>query len=256
LGLYSIREILPNNFDEIVRKIPKMGYSGVETDGFGTAREAANTFSTGFVGTTPKEAAKLFKELGLMVTSVHIFPPPLGKKFDLVKEVLSVLECKYIVSGFESEQFKTLKATQAACDEINACHKLCKANGISLMIHNHVAEYLEVEGTYPYKYLLSNTDPGVLFEIDTYWVRVAGCDPVKVVREIGKRAPFLHIKDGPGIHDKPNVAVGSGIMDFPGLIEASEGNAEWLIVEFDSCGTDILKAVEESSQFLHKIVKS
>jgi sugar phosphate isomerase/epimerase len=256
LGLYSIREILPGNFNEIVRMIPKMGYAGVETDGFGTASEDADTFSTGFVGTTPKEAASLFKGLGLTVTSVHIFPPPMGKKFDKVKETLELLDCKVIVSGFDSDQFKTLQATQVACDEINACYKLCKANGLTLMIHNHVAEYLEVEGTYPFRYLLANTDPEVLYEIDTYWVKVAGYDPAKAVKEVGRRAPFLHIKDGPGGHDEPNVAVGSGIMNFPGVMNASAENAEWLIVEFDSCGTDILKAVEESSHYLHKITKS
>ena len=256
LGLYSIRDILPANFDEIVRKIPEMGYAGVETDGFGSAREDADTLTAGFVGTTPQQAAKLFKDLGLTVTSVHIFPPPMGKKFDKVKETLELMDCNVIVSGFDSQQFKTLKGTQAACDEINACNKLCQANGLTLMIHNHVAEYLEVEGTYPYQYLLANTDPSVLYEIDTYWVKVAGYDPAKAVKEVGKRAPFLHIKDGPGGHDEPNLAVGSGIMDFPGVIAASGGNAEWLIVEFDSCATDILKAVEESSHYLHKIIKS
>jgi len=256
LGLYSIRDILPTNFDGIIRMVPGMGYCGVETDGFGTASEGADTFSSGFAGSTPGAAAQLFKDLNLAVTSVHIFPPPMGKKFDKVKAVLSLLGSQYVVSGFDHEQFATLKSTQAACDTINACQALCKANGLTLMIHNHVAEYLKVEGTYPYKYLLENTDPAVLFEIDTYWVKVAGYDPARAVKEIGKRAPFLHIKDGPGGHDQPNLAVGSGIMDFPAIMEAAEGNTEWLIVEFDSCGTDILKAVEESGHYLNGLVKS
>jgi sugar phosphate isomerase/epimerase len=125
LGLYSIRDILPTNFDEIVRKIPEMGYAGVETDGFGSASEDTDTFTAGFVGTTVKQAAKLFNDLGLTVTSAHIFPPPMGKKFGKVKEALELLDCKVIVSGFDSQQFKTRKCTQAACDEINACNNLC-----------------------------------------------------------------------------------------------------------------------------------
>jgi sugar phosphate isomerase/epimerase len=39
--------------------------------------------------------------------------------------------------------------------------------------------------------------PDIFFEIDTYWVKVAGQNPPEIVKKFGKRAPLLHIKDGP-----------------------------------------------------------
>ena len=86
--------------------------------------------------------------------------------------------------------------------------------------------------------------------MDTYWVAVAGVDPVTVLNEIGSRAHLLHLKDGPGIKGQPNVAVGQGVLDVPAILKACEGSADWVIVEFDRCATDIMIAVEESCQFL------
>ncbi len=241
LQLYSVRDRLPGDFEGTVRKIAQIGYAGVET--------------AGFPGTTPIKAANLFKDLGLKVSSSHNFPPPKGDKFAEIKQILSILDCRYLVSGFGRDQYKTLEATKVACDEINACNKLCQENGLTLSVHNHSWEYFEVEGTYPFRYLLEHTDPSVLFELDTYWVKCAGFDPVEAIGEIGKRIRLLHIKDGPAVKDKPNVAVGSGVMDIQSLIKAGKGNIEWLIVEFDRCETDILEAVEKSYQYLNGLLQ-
>jgi len=241
LQLYSVRDRLPGDFDETIKKIAKMGYAGVET--------------AGFPGTTPLKAANLFKDLGLVVSSSHNFPPPKGEKFEEIKKILSILDCKHLVSGFGRDQYKTLEATQMACDEINTCNKLCLDNGLTLSIHNHSWEYFEVEGTFPFRYLLEHTDPSVLFEVDTYWVKCAGFDPVVAIKEIGNRIRLLHVKDGPGVKDQPNLAVGNGVMDIKSLIEAGKNNVEWLIVEFDRCETDTLVAVEKSFQYLNGLIQ-
>jgi sugar phosphate isomerase/epimerase len=165
-------------------------------------------------------------------------------------DILAVLDCRTIVSGFGPDRFTTLDLTRKACDELNHAGALAQGYGLRLCVHNHWWEYLPVEGSYPYKVMLERLDPMIGFEVDTYWVKTAGCDPVAVVREMGKRAPFLHIKDGPAIREKPQVAVGDGVLDIPAIIKAGQGSTEWLIVEFDSCATDILTAVEKSYQYL------
>ena len=114
-----------------------------------------------------------------------------------------------------------------------------QTHGLRLCVHNHWWEYLAVEGSYPYKEMLERLDPMIGFEVDTYWVKTGGCDPAAVVKEMGKRAPLLHIKDGPAVREKPQVAVGDGALDFPAIIKAGQGTTEWLIVELDSCATDI-----------------
>ena len=59
LQLYSIRDVLSEDFESGIRRIAKMGYLGVEVSGnYGTF--------------TASDAAKLFTELGLTVPCVHI----------------------------------------------------------------------------------------------------------------------------------------------------------------------------------------
>jgi sugar phosphate isomerase/epimerase len=173
-----------------------------------------------------------------------------GKLFKEAQGILKEYNCRQIVSGYGPDKFVTLAEIKRICEEVNACNELCRAYGVKLAIHNHSHEYIPVEGVYPYQVMLENIEPEVSFEVDTYWVKVAGVDPVSVLKEMGSRARLLHMKDGPGVKGKPNVAVGQGVVDVPAIIKASQGNAEWLIVEFDRCATDMLKAVEESYQYL------
>ena len=236
LQLYSVRDILPGNFEGIIRQVAKMGFQGVETVGFKEVSAMA--------------AGNLFKEVGLAVTSIHSFPPPVGKKFQEALALLKAYNCKHIVSGYGPDKFINLAEINRICEEVNGCYELCRSYNVKLSIHNHSHEYIPVEGVYPYKIMLEKINPEVSFEVDTYWVQVAGVDPVSVVKEMGSRACLLHMKDGPGVRGQPNVAVGHGVVDVAGVLKASEGSAEWLIVEFDRSATDIMVAVEESYQYL------
>jgi sugar phosphate isomerase/epimerase len=236
LQLYSVRDLLPKDYEGTIRKIAAMGYTGVETDLTG--------------GSSRELAVRLFKELNLKVAALHIFPPPVGDKLKEAIETLALFRCDTIVSGFGPDRYTTLDATRKACDEINQASVGIFAAGLKFLIHNHWWEYLPVEGTYPYKIMLERLDPRIGFEVDTYWVKTGGVDPALVVKEMGKRAGLLHIKDGPAVRDVPMVAIGDGSLDFPGILKANQGVAKWLIVEFDWCATDILAAVEKSCRYL------
>ena len=78
--------------------------------------------------------------------------------------------------------------------------------------------------------ILRETRPSIQFELDTYWIQVAGQNPAAVVAEFGKQA-LLHIKDGPATRDGDMVAAGQGVVDIPAIIAAGGDNTDWLIVE-------------------------
>ncbi len=47
--------------------------------------------------------------------------------------------------------------------------------------------------------------------------------PAKILTDFGKRAPLLHIKDGPAIEGEKSyeqVPAGQAVMDFPSIIKA------------------------------------
>ena len=238
LQLYTVRTLLAADFDGVVAQVAAMGYAGVET--------------AGFPGTTPQAAAALFKRLGLKVVAVHA-PLPTGEMKGEGLETCAALECsQFIHSGTDRSALKTVDQVRRYSAMLNQINYQLQREGILLGVHNHWWEFEKAEDQWIYRILLENTDPSIFFELDTYWIKVAGFDPAAVVQEFGARAHLLHIKDGPGIKDQPNLALGEGVMNIPQVIQASI-YPEWLIVEMDECATDSLVAVKKSFDYLAKI---
>jgi sugar phosphate isomerase/epimerase len=141
----------------------------------------------------------------------------------------------------------------------NEAGKFAKANGLQFGLHNHWWEYRnKIDGRFVYEYLLEYLDPNIFFEVDTYWVKVAGQDPSAIVKKLGSRAPLLHIKDGPAKwndllpqdNPDPMTAVGKGTQNFPEIVKAANGNTEWMVVEMDKTSTDVFEALKESYDYL------
>ena len=139
---------------------------------------------------------------------------------------------------------------KATAHRFNEAADVCRQAGLTFGIHNHWWEFQEVEGALGYKHLLEDLDDDVLFQLDAYWVQTAGADPVPILRELGSRAPLVHVKDGPCDREKDMLALGEGVTDISGLIAAGADNVDWWIVELDRCETDMLEAVVKSYDFL------
>ncbi|HOU13321.1 MAG TPA: sugar phosphate isomerase/epimerase [Anaerolineae bacterium] len=236
LQLYSVREYAQQHgFEAAVRKVAAMGYVGVEP--------------AGFPGTTAEAAGKLFKELGLVAPSAHT-GLPLGDTKNEVLDAMRAIDCPRIITGKGPADFETLDKIKATCDLFNQANQVARENGMTFGIHNHWWEYIQVAGRYVYHVMLELLDPTIFFELDTYWIKTAGVDPAQVVREMGARAPFLHIKDGPCVKSEPMTAVGDGVVDVPAVVEAGEGHTAWLVVEIDRCAGDMMEAVAKSYSYL------
>jgi len=236
LQLYSVRENLASDFAGVMERIAEIGYVGVEP-----------IFR--LPGTTIPQAARLFSELRLQVPSVHV-PLPLGEDKSKVLDVMAAFGSKRIVSGKGPDSFETVQLIERTCDLFNEACAVAAENGMLFGIHNHWWEFQQVEGRYVYQVMLDCLDPAIFFEVDTYWVQTAGLDPTNVLKQLGRRAVLLHIKDGPAVKDELQVAVGEGLLDFPGIVQAAASAAEWLIVELDDCATPMLGAVERSYRYL------
>lgn len=231
--LYSLREAA--DFEESVRRVAAMGYAGVET--------------AGKYGVSPKSARALFDALGLQVAGAHS-PLPIGDNKNAVLDTMHDLGTAVIVCPWADPQhFRSLEGIQRFADQLNEADAVARDHGLRLIYHNHDFEFIPLpDGSLPHHHLQRLTAPTVGFEVDTYWVKVGGSDPVEVVRDLGARAPLLHIKDGHIDPRAPMLPIGDGAMDFPSIVAAA--SADWLIVEFDQCATDIFQAVEKSFRYL------
>ncbi len=234
IQLYTVRNLIAQTgFAPVVKQIADIGFVGVEP--------------AGFPGTDAAGAAKLFRELGLQSASGH-FPMPVGPHRNKVLDDARTIGAQYVISGFGPDDFKTPELIKKTCAAFNEAAANCAAAGLTFAIHNHWWEFQQVAGRYVYEHMLDHLQPNVMFEIDVYWVQTGGPHPAQIVKQFGRRAPLLHIKDGPCVTGQPMTAAGEGKVDFPAIAKVSV--ADWWVVELDECATDMLEAVRKSYRFL------
>ena len=235
LQLYTLRDAIAADFEGTVRKVADIGYLGVEP--------------AGFTGTTPQAAARLFEDLGLEVISAQL-PLPDGDDNQQAIEAAQALGISRWVSGLGPDNFSSRDQIAASCERFNKAGAFAREHGTSFGIHNHWWEFLEVEGRLVYQVIEEHVSPDIFFQIDAYWVQTAGQNPAAVMKELGSRAPLIHLKDGPCTRDTDMMALGEGITDFDAIVAAGADDTQWWIVELDRCATDMMEAVTTSLRYL------
>jgi sugar phosphate isomerase/epimerase len=235
--LYSLRDALSADFAGTLRRVADMGAAGVEF--------------AGIYGSSPADAAALCRELGLKICSAHL-PLPVGADRNSVLTTATALGIEFMVCPWmPPERFATLEGIEAVCADINLAVDTAEAQGLHVGYHNHDAEFRSLpDDSLVFDHMRRLLRPEVFFEVDIYWVTAAGVDPVAVVTSIKNRLPLLHVKDGSGAPGSAMLAAGEGIVPIPAVVNALGDAGEWLIVELDSCATDMFEAVEKSIGYL------
>jgi sugar phosphate isomerase/epimerase len=94
--------------------------------------------------------------------------------------------------------------------------------------------------------LIKETDPQyVAFEMDVFWVVHPGHDPVKWLEKYPGRWKLMHVKDMKkgtktgeftgGTDVKNDVAIGTGMMDWPAILKAAQkSGVEYYFIEDES----------------------
>ncbi|MEO1442182.1 MAG: sugar phosphate isomerase/epimerase, partial [Chloroflexota bacterium] len=179
LQLYTVRDALDADFEGTIRKIAEMGYTAVEAANFPD-------------GVTPQSAKTLFDSLNLTVSSAHS-QPPIGDNRNAALEKLDALGCQYMVIPWldPDPYFADLDGIKRACDLLNESNQVAQSAGLTLAYHNHWFEPAIFDGKSGLHHMLDYLDESIVFELDVYWVKVGGLDPVEVVKDLNPRMPLL-----------------------------------------------------------------
>jgi len=230
IQLYTVNADLMKDAAGTLKKISQIGYTEVETAGFG--KLSAAQFRT------------LLKDAGLRAPSAHLMfgMQDTGKLLDDAKTlgaeyaVSSILTAKTFEKGMQDviKSLNTMTAddfrrTAAKANEIG---QQAMAAGLKYAYHNHNFEFRDVGGGKTgYDILLHETDPSLVrFEADCGWMKVAGKDPVDYLTGHADRFAMLHIKDFKNIA-KPVTALmspdaptptelGRGSIDLKSIVDA------------------------------------
>lgn len=239
LQLYTVRDAMSNDPVRTLKKIASIGYSQIETANF------ENGKSYGFAGT---EFKRVLDDMGLKLISGHFSPKVFENSFEEALAFMVAAEQQYAVFPWLSnEQRMTISQYKAHAETLNKCGELAKSAGVTVCYHNHAFEFETLEGLLPINVLLKETDPNLVkFELDLYWVKKAGFDPIRFFKENEGLVPLWHVKDMDDTPDQFFTEVGEGVIDFKSIFAAKEvSGMKHFFVEQDQ-SIDPLQSIEKS----------
>lgn len=124
-------------------------------------------------------------------------------------------------------------------------------HGLTFCHHNHKDEYTLMEDRPGIDILLENVQPYCL-EIDTFWAKEAGCDPLALMEERKEHLRYVHLKDKKA-GAKKFCPIGEGAMDNLAIVKkAQELGIEYVIVDLDNSEDNIFEAAKKSLTWLQR----
>lgn len=205
---------------------------------------------------TPKEFLNFCREVGIKPIAGSVdfkaSDDDLKKSFDKINE----LKQEYVIvywPWYTGGPFK-LDDCKRSVDRLNELGPKAKASGLKLLWHNHDKEFHKMETGLPFDFIMQNTDPKLVkCEMDIYWVKKGGGDPLEMLKKYAGRIPILHVKDMAPGPEQDFSCPGSGIIDFkPIFKEAQKQGIEHYIVERDN-EPDGIGCLKSSGEYLKNI---
>lgn len=233
------RNLGEKDWQSMFRQTAEMGYSEIETGNY--------------LGDSPQSFIAFCREIGLKPIAGGIGlsdnPETIMQSIDR----LNAIEVKYAVSywpWFVGAPF-SLEDCKRSADALNKMGEICRSNGLTLCWHNHEHEFVSMEEGLPFDYLMENTDPDLVkCQLDIYWVKKGGADPLAVLKQYSGRYPILHVKDMAPGEEQDFECPGLGIIDWPSIFnESLDQDIQHYIVERDGA-EDGLACLKASAEFL------
>jgi sugar phosphate isomerase/epimerase len=247
LQLYSVRELLPKDFEGTLAKVRAAGYTEVEAAGY-YDRSAA-------------EFRKAMDNAGLHCVSTHHPLAVLKPRQDELIAYGHALGLEYIVCPSPMRRDPAAKGLlnlddwRWTADELNKIGEKVKAAGMIFGYHNHGPEFGVENGVVFFDELLRLTDPKlVYFELDCGWVASAGRNPVDYLSKTPERFPLLHVKDmvkgANGVYH--STVMGQGVVDYRPTLRAATSLKHYFI-EQEEFDIDIIEALRLDAVYMKKL---
>jgi sugar phosphate isomerase/epimerase len=221
-------------------------------DPLGTLQQirAAGYDSVEFAAPLDMDFASLaarMRDIALDCPSVHVGLADITGQPGRVLEVAKTLGCRFIVLPYVDPNDADWKAVVA---QAQTFARQAQGEGFRFCYHHHHFEFDDSRGFRPFDILVGESDPSLLFfELDVYWLKTAGQDPLAMIERMAGRVKLLHLKDA--LPDGNMTDVGSGTLDFPALIAAGDAaGVEYMFVEHDFPPKPYWPSVEASLAYL------
>jgi len=240
LQLYTLRNEMSRDFDGTLARVAELGFKEMEF--------------AGYFGRSPAQVRQTLDQNGMSSPAAHIQLQALQDDLEGEVERAAILGQKYIVVPILPESQRSIADYQRTANYLNVAGEMCKQFGIKMGYHNHNFEFVMTDGRLPYDVLLEETEVDLVdMELDLYWIRNAGVDPIPYFEKHPGRFTMLHVKD---MDEFGRMAVvGRGEINFVEIFGyADTAGFKHFFVEHDRPGRDGLASIAESIYTVRNIV--
>jgi sugar phosphate isomerase/epimerase len=250
--LYSFRKQMEKDVPGTLKQVREMGFRYVET--------------AGFYGMEVTAFKKLLDQNGLKATGTSADWEDLidSARLQTVIRNAKILGAPTVVCFWiphNGNDF-TIEDTKKAVEVFGKAGKVLAANKLTFLYHAHGFEFRPHENALLFDYLVQNTNPKhVNFEMDIYWIKNPGQDPVAWLKKYPNRWKAMHLKDKekgrPGNENGQtdvewNVTLGTGDQDLPAVLRRAYRNGiRYYYIEDESSRS--LEQAPESLAYLKRL---
>jgi len=250
LQLYSLRNEFKNDVPGTLAMIKEWKIKQIE--GGGTYNLSKDEFK------------KLLRQNNLQMVSYGAGFEELAKDPQTVINNAKAFGAKFVMCAWvphKGGEF-TMDDIKTAIDVFSKAGKLMYENGLKFCYHPHGYEFRPYENGTMFDYMVKNTNPKyVNYEMDVFWVRHPGQDPVALLKKYPDRFLMLHLKDrAPGTEgnqeghapDESNVVLGKGDVGIAAIMrEAKKLGIKYYFIEDES--PKAAEQIPQSLDFLGKL---
>lgn len=246
LQLYSLRNQFKTDVPGTLKLINDWGITNLE--GGGT------------YGLSMEEFQGLLTKNNLDVVSVGAGYEDLMNNVDKVIENAKAFDAKYVMCAWISHEDNVfdIAKTKEAVEVFNKAGKRLADEGITLAYHAHGYEFRPHDDGTLFDYMAKNAEH-FAFEMDVYWVKHGGEDPLALLNRYPDKFVLLHLKDmqhgvkgnDTGHEDvETNVVLGTGQVDIAGVVKRAKelGFVKYMFIE-DECSR-VVEQVPQSLTYL------
>lgn len=236
LHLHTVRNLLAEDFEGTLEAVARIGYREVEF--------------AGYHGRDPEDIRRTLVRAGLEAPAAHVSFRTMMSDWEKAIVAAHLIGHRYlVVESIPSNRRQTLSGYRRAAGLFNRAAATARVAGMGFAYHNHAFEFEPMDDRVPYDVLLEETDPDLVhLEMDPYWIRRGGRDPLEYVERYADRIRILILKDQ-GV-DGETTPVGEGTTDFrPILARSRESGIRHHFVQQDVPG-DALASARASHEHL------
>ena len=264
LQLYSVRTLLPSDYDGTLKKVENLGYREVE--------------AAGYYNHSADEVRKAMHDANLKLVSAHYSSDDLHKQLDQIIAFNKGLGVEYLICSFpgfkDPARVQSLRGRERVnaftlddwrwnAEQFNLIGAKVHSAGMKFGYHNHTMEFHETDGVVPYVELMRLTDPArVTMEMDCGWGVVGGGDPVELLQRYPTRITMLHLKDfkqtagSTSTGSAPVAAeLGQGVIDYRPIFRqaAIAGHIRHCFVEQEQFDIPPFQSLKIDAEYVGKL---